>query len=147
MWPHTLQLYLVVFASARLHSLTTPVAHGLETMAPPQCAGESQDKSQDVLVSTSATSITDCSGLEAMPQPMTEDVHLFVDSVEGIFCDSVRMSVGCLSGGLACAVERVESFFFCTNQATSVAKVTRTTHKRQANDELCRHVCFRFPHV
>lgn len=84
MWPHTLQLYLVVFAGARLESLTTPLAHALETMAPPQCAG----KAQDAMVS-----ITDCAGLEALPQPMTEDVHLLVDSVEGIVCDSVRLSV------------------------------------------------------
>lgn len=101
MWPHTLQLYLVVFAGARLQSFTAPLAHALETMAPPQCAG----KAQDVMVSTS---ITDCAGLEALQQPMTEDVHLMVDSVEGIVCDSVRSSVGSGRGRQGCAVERVQ---------------------------------------
>ena len=53
-------------------------------MAPPQCAGAS-----DLVVS-----IADCAGLQkALPVPMPEDMHLYVDSEGGLVCDSVSFAL------------------------------------------------------
>lgn len=99
MWPHTLQLYLLLFAGARLRSAPRPLAYALETMAPPQCAGAS-----DLVVS-----ISDCAGLrKALRVPMLEDMHLYVESEGGIVCDSVSLPCVMPVGGGRLAALKTE---------------------------------------